>query len=251
MKDDAFATIIRLGPIHTQRQNRLPEASPFGLNGAALAAFGDSPFDLGGEARPLPAKEEGVKLGESTLRCFFVLDSHDKYISRVFAFSAATAYFSDEFCDVLTLLESWLNTQPAAMCQSSLLKKLMMTVTFIFISAMSVNCYMPAKRILCTFCSTSSLANLFGLSIVMILLANLQQLLPRPFGRGESAARRTSSGLPLKAAILATTSQLYAHSICDEVSSWNHQPFPSIKMIFLGLIPLVIINSFKQSRYLY
>lgn len=97
MKDDVFVTVIRLETIHVQRHNRLPDASPFGLNGAALAAFGESPFDLGGGVRPLLAKEEGVKLGESTFRCFFVLIKHDKHTSQVFAFSAAAAYLSDAF----------------------------------------------------------------------------------------------------------------------------------------------------------
>lgn len=97
VKEDVLVTVTMLEAIHVQRQNRLPDASPFGLNGAALAAFGESPFGFRGDAKPLPAKEEGVKLGESTLRCFFVLLKLDKHTSRVFAFSTATAYFSDGF----------------------------------------------------------------------------------------------------------------------------------------------------------
>ena len=46
----------------------------FGLNGAALAARGERPEDFGVEVPPFGAKEdEGVKLGESTLRRFFIL----------------------------------------------------------------------------------------------------------------------------------------------------------------------------------
>lgn len=51
----------------------IPEASPFGLKGAALAAFGERPLDFDGVV-PFTARDEGVKLGESTLRCFFKLD---------------------------------------------------------------------------------------------------------------------------------------------------------------------------------
>lgn len=43
----------------------------FGMNGAALAAFGEMPAAFLTEApAPLGVKKEGVKLGESTFRAF-------------------------------------------------------------------------------------------------------------------------------------------------------------------------------------
>ena len=59
----------------------------FGLNGAALAARGERPEDFGVEVPPFGAKvDEGVKLGESTLRRFFILLrvklGSDEYFNR-------------------------------------------------------------------------------------------------------------------------------------------------------------------------
>lgn len=49
----------------------LPGVVPLGLNGAAMAAFGERLVDFGDALRPLEVTDEGVKLGESTLnRCF-------------------------------------------------------------------------------------------------------------------------------------------------------------------------------------
>lgn len=49
----------------------LPGVVPLGLNGAAIAAFGDNPVDLGDAPWPSEVRAAGVKLGESTLnRCF-------------------------------------------------------------------------------------------------------------------------------------------------------------------------------------
>lgn len=49
----------------------LPGVVLLGLNGAAIAAFGDNPVDLGDAIWPLEVRTAGVKLGESTLnRCF-------------------------------------------------------------------------------------------------------------------------------------------------------------------------------------
>lgn len=49
----------------------LPDVALFGLKGAALAAFGESPLDFCPEL--LTERDEGVKLGESTLSFFFAL----------------------------------------------------------------------------------------------------------------------------------------------------------------------------------
>ena len=54
-----------------------PGVSPFGLNGAAFAAFGDIPALLKPGPGPLLASVEGVKLGESTVRRFFKLFHQD------------------------------------------------------------------------------------------------------------------------------------------------------------------------------
>lgn len=49
----------------------LPGVVPLGLNGAAIAAFGDNPVDLSDAPWPFEVRAAGVKLGESTLnRCF-------------------------------------------------------------------------------------------------------------------------------------------------------------------------------------
>lgn len=50
-----------------------PGLRPFGLNGAALAAFGDIPALFKPALTPLLASVDGVKLGESTVRRFFRL----------------------------------------------------------------------------------------------------------------------------------------------------------------------------------
>lgn len=48
------------------------EMIAFGMNGAALAAFGEIPADfLGVVFDPLGDRKEGVKLGESTFKVFF------------------------------------------------------------------------------------------------------------------------------------------------------------------------------------
>lgn len=58
----------------------VPEPKPLGLNGAALAAFGDNPVafvELPLTEREVEASEAGVKLGESTFNLFFILKSAD------------------------------------------------------------------------------------------------------------------------------------------------------------------------------
>lgn len=52
----------------------IPGVIPLGLNGAAIAAFGDNPVDFGDAIWPLEARAAGVKLGESTLNRFFTLE---------------------------------------------------------------------------------------------------------------------------------------------------------------------------------
>lgn len=51
----------------------LHDAGFLGLKGAALAAFGDNPNAFDGWFGVLTARDDGVKLGESTLRRFFEL----------------------------------------------------------------------------------------------------------------------------------------------------------------------------------
>lgn len=51
---------------------------PLGLNGAAFANLGDMPVDVGAVEFPSTAREEGVKLGESTLRRFLTLRQQDE-----------------------------------------------------------------------------------------------------------------------------------------------------------------------------
>lgn len=59
----------------------IPGETPLGLNGAALAALGDSPLDLvGGGLYPLTARDDGLKLGESTFNRFFELNISDKHM---------------------------------------------------------------------------------------------------------------------------------------------------------------------------
>lgn len=58
----------------------IPGETPLGLNGAALAALGDSPLDLVGGLYPLTARDDGVKLGESTFNRFFKLNIFDKHM---------------------------------------------------------------------------------------------------------------------------------------------------------------------------
>lgn len=61
--------LVRLRALHSSKI--LPDVAFFGLKGAALAAFGDSPLDFCPE--PLTEREDGVKLGESTLSFFLAL----------------------------------------------------------------------------------------------------------------------------------------------------------------------------------
>jgi hypothetical protein len=50
------------------------EAAVLGWKGAAFAALGEMGFDFLGPDTPLPDKMEGVKLGESTLKRFLLLN---------------------------------------------------------------------------------------------------------------------------------------------------------------------------------
>ena len=59
----------------------IPGLRPFGLKGAALAAFGENPLVLEGNEEPFTESEAGVKLGESTFKRFFTLRVIDKYCS--------------------------------------------------------------------------------------------------------------------------------------------------------------------------
>ena len=55
----------------------IPELKPFGLNGAALAAFGDKPValvELPLTESEVELSEAGVKLGESTFNRLFILE---------------------------------------------------------------------------------------------------------------------------------------------------------------------------------
>ena len=51
----------------------LPGVKLFGLNGAALAALGDRPGAFEVLGAPFGVRDDGVKLGESTLKRFFML----------------------------------------------------------------------------------------------------------------------------------------------------------------------------------
>ena len=55
--------------------SRIPGVRLLGLNGAALAALGERPGAFEGVLLPLTASDDGVKLGESTLKRFFRLNS--------------------------------------------------------------------------------------------------------------------------------------------------------------------------------
>jgi len=61
--------LVRLQALHSLKV--LPGVAFFGLKGAALAAFGESPLDFCPEL--LTERDEGVKLGESTLSFFLAL----------------------------------------------------------------------------------------------------------------------------------------------------------------------------------
>jgi hypothetical protein len=61
--------LVRLQALYSPKV--LPGDAFFGLKGAALAAFGESPLDFCPEL--LTERDEGVKLGESTLSFFFAL----------------------------------------------------------------------------------------------------------------------------------------------------------------------------------
>ena len=54
----------------------IPGVGFLGLKGAALAAFGERP---GGFEGPLTARDEGVKLGESTFNFFLVLETQHEH----------------------------------------------------------------------------------------------------------------------------------------------------------------------------
>ena len=63
------------------------------MNGAALAAFGESPLDL--VAVPFTARDEveaGVKLGESTFRRFFRLKEAARHGEQGYNLSKKTFY---------------------------------------------------------------------------------------------------------------------------------------------------------------
>lgn len=50
------------------------DAAGRGWNGAAFAAFGEMGLDFLGPEVPLPERRDGVKLGESTLNRFLLLN---------------------------------------------------------------------------------------------------------------------------------------------------------------------------------
>ena len=52
----------------------LPGVRVLGLKGAALAAFGERPIVFAVALLPFTARDEGVKLGEATLKRFLTLD---------------------------------------------------------------------------------------------------------------------------------------------------------------------------------
>ena len=62
---------------HVSSPGLIPEASPLGLKGAAFAALGERPSDFGEPLTEREESEEGVKLGESTLRRFLLLQCHE------------------------------------------------------------------------------------------------------------------------------------------------------------------------------
>lgn len=62
----------------------LPGVVPLGLNGAAIAAFGDNPLDFGDVIWPLEVRAAGVKLGESTLNRCFTLSEISGYMVSVY-----------------------------------------------------------------------------------------------------------------------------------------------------------------------
>jgi hypothetical protein len=68
---DGLATFLHLPTKHVR------DDVARGWKGAALAAFGDIVVDFFGADTPFPDSRDGVKLGESTLNRFLLLNETD------------------------------------------------------------------------------------------------------------------------------------------------------------------------------
>lgn len=70
----AFEPLPVSGVFGAGTGDAIREAAVLGWNGAALAALGEMVVDFFGAEAPLPDRREGVKLGESTLKRFLLLN---------------------------------------------------------------------------------------------------------------------------------------------------------------------------------
>ena len=123
--------------------------------------------------------------------------------------------------------------------------------TFIFISAVPINCYISAKSILGTFCLISLLAQLFMRSCREGFDRNIATLTTAFWTRRDRGPPH----------ILRTTVQsrhrdycvpAQAYMVCDDVSSCVYQSYNSIMVnLSCGRIPWLIINKSSQKTYLF